>query len=152
MGKVWVGVDAGKGFHWAVALGAEGEVLLSRRVENDEEDLSALLEEMLSFGLDVLWATDQPGGSAALLLALLWERGQRVLYVPGVAVDRARDAHRGEESKTDARDARLIAELARMRRDLAALEPGDELLAELKLCSSATGATSCSTRLGPSFD
>ncbi len=73
--------------------------------------------------------------------------------MPGVAVDRARDAHRGEESKTDARDARLIAELARMRRDLAALEPGElELLAELKLCSSATGATSCSTRLGPSFD
>lgn len=133
MGKVWVGVDAGKGFHWAVALGVEGEVLLSRRVENDEADLSALLDEVLSFGLDdVLWATDQPGGSAALLLALLWERGQRVLYVPGVAVDRARDAHRGE-SKTDARDARLIAELARMRRDLAALEPGDELLAELKL-------------------
>ena len=133
MGKVWVGVDAGKGFHWAVALGAEGEILLSRRVENDEEDLSALLVEVLSFGLDeILWATDQPGGSAALLLALLWERGQRVLYVPGVAVDRARDAHRGE-SKTDARDARLIAELARMRRDLTALGPGEELLAELKL-------------------
>ena len=133
MGKVWVGVDAGKGFHWAVALGAEGEVLLSRRVENDEEDLSALLDEVLCFGLDeILWATDQPGGSAALLLALLWERGQRVLYVPGIAVDRARDAHRGE-SKTDARDARLIAELARMRGDLATLEPGEELLAELKL-------------------
>ena len=132
MSRIWVGVDAGKAFHWAVVLGAEGEVLLSRRVENDEEDLSTLIDEALSFGLDVLWATDQPGGSAALLLALLWERGQRVLYVPGVAVDRARDAHRGE-SKTDARDARLIAELARMRRDLAALKPGDELLAELKL-------------------
>jgi Transposase len=130
--RIWVGVDAGKAFHWAVVLGAEGEVLLSRRVENDEEDLSALLDEVLCFGLDVLWATDQPGGSAALLLALLWERGQRVLYVPGIAVDRARDAHRGE-SKTDARDARLIAELARVRRDLAALEPGEELLAELKL-------------------
>lgn len=132
MSKVWVGVDAGKGFHWAVALDAEGKVLLSRRVENDEADLSALVDEALSFGLDVLWATDQPGGSAALLLALLWERGQRVLYTPGVAVDRARDGMRGE-SKTDARDARLIAELVRMRRDLAALEPGDELLAELKL-------------------
>jgi transposase len=132
VGKAWIGVDVGKGFHWATALGAEGEVLLSRKVENDEKDLCALIDEALSFGLDLLWATDQPGVSAALLLALLWERDQRVLYVPGVAVDRARDAHRGE-SKTDARDARLIAELARMRRDLAALEPGDELLAELKL-------------------
>ena len=133
MSRIWVGVDAGKAFHWAVVLGAQGEVLLSRRVENDEEDLSTLIDEVLSFGRDALWATDQPGGSAALLLALLWERGQRVLYVPGIAVDRARDAHRGESKKTDARDARLIAELARMRRDLAALEPGDELLAELKL-------------------
>ncbi len=133
MSRVWVGVDAGKGFHWAVALDAEGSVLLSHRVENDQADLSALLDEVLALGAEeAVWAVDQPGGSAALLLALLWEQGQRVLYAPGVAVDRARDAHRGE-SKTDARDARLIAELARMRRDLAALEPGDELLAELKL-------------------
>jgi transposase len=132
MSEVWIGVDAGKGFHWAVALDAEGEVLLSRRVENVQADLCALVDEVLSFGLDAVWATDQPGGSTALLLVLLWERGQRVLYVPGVAVDRARDAHRGE-SKTDTRDARLIAELARMRKDLAALEPGNELLTELKL-------------------
>lgn len=125
-------MDAGKGFHWAVMLGAEGEVLLSRRVENDEADLSALVEEVLSHGLEPTWATDQPGGSAALLLAVLWERGRRVLYVPGIAVDRARDAHRGE-SKTDARDARLIAEQARVRRDLSTLEPDEELLAELKL-------------------
>jgi transposase len=75
---------------------------------------------------------DQVDGGAALLLALLWEQGQRALYVPGIAVDRARDAHRGE-SKTDARDARLIAEQARMRRDLSALEPGDELLTELAI-------------------
>jgi hypothetical protein len=41
-------------------------------------------------------------------VALLWERNQRVLYIPGLTVDRARDAYRGE-SKTDARDAHLIA-------------------------------------------
>ena len=130
--KAWVGVDAGKEFHWTVALDAEGGVLLSRRVENEEADLSALVEEVLALGFEPTWATDQPGGTAALLLAVLWERGQTVLYVPGVAVDRARDAHRGE-SKTDARDARLIAEQARMRKDLSTLEPGDELLAGLRL-------------------
>ena len=43
-----------------------------------------------------------------MLLALLWERNQRVLYISGLAVDRARDVYRGE-SKTDARDARVIA-------------------------------------------
>lgn len=130
--KAWVGVDAGKGFHWAVAVGAEGEVLISRRVENEEADLRAFVEEALCVGRQLTWATDQPGGAAALLLALLWERGQRVLYVPGIAVDRARDGMRGE-SKTDPRDARVIAEQARMRRDLSALEPSEELLAELAL-------------------
>jgi transposase len=130
--KGWVGIDAGKGFHWAVVLDADGEILLSRRVENEEADLWALVEETLGFGLELTWAIDQPGGAVALFLALLWDRNQRVLYVPGIAVDRARDAHRGE-SKTDARDARLIADQARMRRDLSALVPGDELLAELAL-------------------
>ena len=49
-----------------------------------------------------------PPPGAALLLALLWERNQRVYYVPGLSVDRARDTYRGE-SNTDARDAHVIA-------------------------------------------
>ena len=69
--EVWVGIDAGKGFHWACALGASGEVLFSRRVENDEADLSSLVEEVLRLAEGVTWAIDQPGGGAALLLALL---------------------------------------------------------------------------------
>jgi Transposase len=82
--------------------------LLSRKVENDEADILKLIDEALSLAEEVIWALDQPGGSAALLLALLWERNQRVLYVPGLTVDRARDTY-GGESKTDARDAHLIA-------------------------------------------
>jgi transposase len=66
------------------------------------------------------------------LLALLWERNQRVLYVPGLTVDRARDAYRGE-SKTDTRDAHVIADQARMRSDLGELKPGEEEIAELQL-------------------
>jgi len=130
----WVGVDAGKGFHWAHVLDASGAKLLSRRVENDEADLSKLIEEALSLANQgrIVWAIDQPGGGAALLLALLWERGQEVVYIPGLAVDRARDAYRGE-SKTDERDARVIADQARMRSDLGALEPGEGELAELQL-------------------
>ena len=67
-----------------------------------------------------------------MLLALLWGRGQRVLYIPGLAVDRAGDGFRGE-TKTDRRDALVIAEQARMRRDLKPLEPTDELLSEMRL-------------------
>src|SRR5215207_2850853 len=131
--KAWVGVDVGKEFHWAVVVDAEGEILLSRRVENEEADLSALVEEVLAVsGGEPCWAVDQPGGGAALLLALLWGGDQRVLYIPGLAVDRARDGFRGE-TKTDRRNALVIAEQARMRRDLKPLEPADELLSELGL-------------------
>jgi transposase len=132
MDKAWVGVDTGKGFHWAHVVNASGEALLSRKVDNDETDLLALIDEVLSLSETVVWATDQPGGSAALLLALLWEREQKVAYIPGLTVDRARDAYRGE-SKTDARDARVIADQVRMRSDLGELTPGEGGLAELQL-------------------
>jgi len=130
--NAWVGVDARKEFHWVHVLDASGTQLLSRRVENDEADLSGLLDEVLSLAGDVVWATDQSGGGAALLLALLWERGQRVLYIPGLTVDRSRDAYRGE-SKTDARDAYVIADQARMRPDLSELRADEGELAELQL-------------------
>ena len=83
--KAWAGVDVGKGFHWAHVVDVRGTELLSRRVENDESDLLALIDEALSLAGEVAWAVDQPGGGAALLLALLWERGQDVCYVPGSA-------------------------------------------------------------------
>jgi transposase len=132
MDKAWAGIDAGKEFHWAHVLDASGRELLSCRVENDEADISRIIDEALSLAEEVVWAVDQPGGSATLLLALLWERDQKVLYVPGLTVDRARDAYRGE-SKTDARDARLIADQARMRSDLGELKLGEQELAELQL-------------------
>jgi transposase len=128
----WAGVDAGKEFHWAHVVNASGRQLLSRKVENDEADILKLIDEALSLAEEIVWAVDQPGGNAALLLALLWERNQRVLYVPGLTVDRARDAYRGE-SKTDARDARVIADQARMRSDLSELRAGEQELAELQL-------------------
>jgi transposase len=134
MERVWAGIDAGKEVHWAHVLDASGRQLLSRRVENEEADLLRLIDEVLALAgrSQVVWAVDQPGGSAALVLALLWEREQRVLYLPGLAVDRARDAYPGE-SKTDARDAYVIADQARMRPSLGELTPGEGDLAELQL-------------------
>lgn len=132
MDKVWAGIDAGKEFHWAHVLDASGTELLSRKVENDEADLLGLIDEVLALAEQAVWAVDQPGGSAALLLALLWEREQRVVYLPGLAVDRARDAYPGE-SKTDARDAHVIADQARMRPGLQELTADEGELAELQI-------------------
>src|SRR5215212_12230688 len=129
MDKAWAGVDAGKEFHWAHVLDDSGRELLSRKVENDEADILKLIHDALLLAEELVWAVHQPAGGAALLLALLWERNQRVLYVPGLTVDRARDAYRGE-SKTD---ARVIAAQARMRSDLGELRPGEQEIAELQL-------------------
>jgi len=130
--KAWAGIDAGKEFHWAHVLDASGEKLLSRKVTNDEADLSELIDEALSFAEEVVWSIDQPGGGATLLLGLLWERGQRVLYMPGLTVDRSRDTYPGE-SKTDARDAHVIADQARMRPNLEELTAEEGELAELEI-------------------
>src|ERR671912_254272 len=132
MDEAWAGVDAGKEFHWAHVLDASGTELLSRKVQNDEADILRLIDEVLSLAEEVLWAVDQPGGGAALLLALLWERDQKILYFPGLSVDRACQTYRGE-SKTDARDARVIADQSRMRSDLGELAPSEQELSELQL-------------------
>lgn len=132
MDRAWVGVDVGKEFHWVHVLDTSGRELLSRKLENDETDIAKLVDKALSLAEEVVWAVDRPGGSAALLLALLWERDQRVLYIPGLTVNRASDTYRGE-SKTDARDAHVIADQARVRPDLGELEPGEEEVAQLRV-------------------
>jgi Transposase len=134
MNKTWVGVDAGKEFHWAHVLDASGTELLSRKVENDEADLGRLIDETLSLAERIVWAVDQPGGSAALLLALLWERKQRVFYVPGLSVDRARDTYRALSPKPMlAMPTSLPTPGAHEARPRRALQAGEQEIAELQL-------------------
>ncbi len=78
------------------------------------------------------WAMDMTGAEPALLIELLASHGQEILYIPGVVVNRATDSYRGQ-GKTDARDARVIADQARMRRDLQPVRPDDEAVIELRL-------------------
>jgi hypothetical protein len=92
-------------------LDADGKALLSRRVANDEPELLKLIGDVLDLadGRQVTWAIDMTGGEPALLLALLINHGQEVLYLPGRLVNRASDGYRGE-GKSDARDAYVIAD------------------------------------------
>jgi transposase len=140
MAGVWAGVDTGKAHHHCVVIDQAGRRLLSRRVANDEAELLALLAAVAELGAgeadpgqaQVTWAVDQADGGAALLIGLLLAHDQRLLYVPGRTVHHAAAGYRGE-GKTDARDAAVIADQARMRRDLAPLRPGDALTVELKV-------------------
>ena len=131
----WIGIDAGKGHHHAVLIDRDGQRLLSRRVINDQPDLVALIDTVQDRVVDPVWAIDLAGGSASLVIALLLQHGQRVVYLPGIAVNRASAGYRGE-GKTDAKDAAIIADQARMRRDLRELHVLDEDIAQLQLLSS----------------
>lgn len=129
---IWVGVDAGKGHHWAVAVDGEGQALFSRKVINDENEILQLIAAACEAGDEVRWAVDISGRASTLLLALLIAHGQQVVYVPGRTVNRMSGAYRGE-GKTDAKDALVIADQARMRRDFAPLSTPPELVSTLQL-------------------
>ena len=132
--QLWAGVDAGKSDHHCVVINTDGRRLLSQRVPNDEAELLELIKAVttLADGGEVTWAIDLNHGGAALLIALLIAADQRLLYIPGRTVYHASGGYRGE-GKTDAKDAAVIADQARMRRDLQPLRPGDGIAVDLRI-------------------
>lgn len=130
--QLWVGIDAGKAHHWLVAVDDSGATAWSRKVLNDESAILTALGEILALADEVHWAVDIAGTASALLLALLAAHGQQAVYVPGRTVNRMSGAYRGE-AKTDARDAYVIADTARLRRDFTSIEVPAQLAADLAL-------------------
>ncbi|MGQ4489634.1 IS110 family transposase [Streptomyces sp. SAS_281] len=130
--RIWVGVDAGKAHHWATAIDADGQMVLSRKVINDETEILGLIAAVCEATDEALWAVDISGRASTLLLTLLIGHGQSVVYIPGRTVNRMSAAYRGE-GKTDAKDSLVIADTARLRRDFASLNLPDEQVATLQL-------------------
>jgi transposase len=134
MSRIWAGTDCGKAHHHTLVVDAEGKKLLSRRVANDEPELLQLIADVLDLAGDreVVWAMDMTGGEPSLLINLLAAHSQSLVYIPGFAVNRATDSYRGQ-GKTDARDAHVIADQARMRTDFQPIRLDDEAVIELRL-------------------
>jgi hypothetical protein len=111
-----------------------GTVLLSKRVENDENALLELIATIaeIAAGGEACWATDLNAGGAALLIELLAAHAQQLLYIPGRIVHHAAATYRGD-GKTDAKDARIIADQARMRTDLQPIRGADQISIDLRL-------------------
>src|SRR3954454_5779549 len=133
---VAVGIDVAKDFHWVQAVDRrDSAVVFSGRVDNTPPALAAFVEQLealrdrgpLKVGIDVV------DGIASVLTAMLLEAGIEVVHVPGLAVNRAREGTRGGEHKSDPRDAAVIADQVRHRRDLRPIEPLAELDAEIRL-------------------
>lgn len=149
---VWVGLDVGKGEHFADVLDNGGERLFARAVANDQADLEALLDRAERHGTPGL-VIDQPGSIAQLALAVAAKRGTPVAYVPGLVMRRAADLYPGE-AKTGRRDAYVLADTGRTRRkQVHRLDAGsDELPASLRVLNGydidlATDATRLASRL-----
>jgi transposase len=132
--RVWVGVDVGKTHHWACVVDEAGTVLVSRKVANDEAELTALISTATTMAQDVVWTLDIIASPAALLLALLSRAGQPVRYASGRLVSVMSQAFTGE-GKTDAKDAFVIAETARLRTDLPVIGSEGDLVREMELLS-----------------
>ncbi|MEU2949439.1 IS110 family transposase, partial [Nocardiopsis alba] len=132
MPQVWAGVDAGKTHHHCTVIDPDGTRLLSKKAANDEAELLDLIAEVNALDEDVLWAIDLNSGGGALLITLLLDHDQQLVYIPGRTIHHASGSYRGD-GKTDAKDAFVIADQARMRRDLHPIASFDEIAADLRI-------------------
>jgi transposase len=134
----WVGIDIGKTHHWVCVLDAGGAVLLSAKLANDENEIVALIATATGLAQQLVWAVDIIGSPSALILTLLTHAGQSVRYASGRVVAAMSAAYVGE-GKTDAKDAYVIAETARIRRDLAVVDRDSDLVRDLAVLTGHRG-------------
>nr|WP_156910758.1 IS110 family transposase [Nocardia mangyaensis] len=142
--QLWSGIDGGKSAHHCVVIDSDGRRRLSRKVDNDETALRGLIEDVVALadGGQLVWAIDLNHGGAALLITLLAEHDQTLLYIPGRTVYHASASYRGD-GKSDAKDAAIIADQARMRRDLQPLRAGDEIATDLHILTARRTDLTC---------
>ena len=130
--KIWVGVDVGKQSHHACAVDQDGKVVFSKPVANGQAALDALIARADKEAAEIVWAVDMTSGVAGLRLALLLGTGASVRYVPGRLVHQMAGAFAGE-GKSDAKDAKTIAETARLRSDLVPITSPDQVVTDLQV-------------------
>ena len=132
--QISIGIDAAKEVHWATAVTGDGRVLLDRKVLNTGEDIGKLATDLATLGGERLVGIDLLGSIATLLSAMLLAAGERLVHVPGLAVNRARQGSVGGQNKSDPKDARVIADQLRLRPgDFRPITVQDETVAELRL-------------------
>lgn len=130
---VFLGLDVGKGEHHATAVTPAGKKSFDKRLPNSEPKLRELFGKLQAKHGTVLVVVDQPASIGALPLAVAREMGCPVAYLPGLTMRRIADLYPGE-AKTDARDAFVIADAARvMPHTLRSVEVEDEAIAELEM-------------------
>jgi transposase len=130
---IWIGVDAHKRVHQAVALGAEG-VVAQLRVANTPAGWAAL-QAWAEPWPERVWAIEGSGFLGRGLAQLLAERGERVHEVcPRWTAERRRTMRR--PGKSDRLDAHAVARLLREEAGtLPVVRPDDPEIAAVQLWS-----------------
>ncbi|WP_280883294.1 IS110 family transposase [Streptomyces pseudovenezuelae] len=129
----FLGLDVGKGEHHATAVTPAGKKAFDKRLPNTEPRLREVFDKLQAKHGTVLVVVDQPASIGALPLAVARDMGCMVAYLPGLTMRRIADLYPGE-AKTDARDAFVIADAARvMPHTLRSVDLQDETIAELEM-------------------
>lgn len=127
---VFAGIDWAEEHHDVCLLAEDGRVLARKRVTEGLEglrDLGALLSEHADAAEDVVVGIETDRG---LLVQGLIASGYQVYAINPLAVSRYRDRHSLARAKSDAGDAKLLAELVRTDRHNHRQVAGDSELAE----------------------
>ena len=133
---IFVGHDWAEDHHDVVVLDVEGARLAGARVGEGVEGVArvhALVAELVDDPAEVIVGTETDRG---LFVGALVAAGYQVFAVNPKAVDRYRDRHRQAGGKSDAGDAKVLADLVRTDRHLHRRVAVDSELAEaLKVLS-----------------
>jgi transposase len=112
MGVIWIGIDAHKRLHQAMAVGAQGEIRGERTITNEPEQWVALLEWARSLDAERIWAVEGAWYLGRGLAQHLARSGERVHEVNGRWTAQRRRGMR-KPGKSDRLDARAVVQLLR---------------------------------------
>jgi len=141
---IWIGVDAHKRLHEAIAL-AEAGAVGSRRIANDPKDWSALLDWARQWP-ERVWAVEGAWYLGRGLAQFLAEQGEEVHEVSGRWTAQRRRGMR-RPGKSDRLDAHSVAMLLREERaTLPRVHAEDDELASVQL---GAGSRPSSARTAP---
>jgi transposase len=127
---LFVGDDWAEAFHEVVVLDGEGVVLGGARFSHDVVGVGGFHELVTSFGVDSGEVVIGIETDRGLWVESLVAAGYRVYAINPLAASRYRDRHTVSGAKSDAGDARVLADLVRTDRHVHRLVAADSDLVE----------------------
>ena len=134
MGVIFAGIDWSEHHHDVCVMDAEGNQVVSIRIPEGLEGVVRLHEVLADHADEPQEVVVGIETDRGLLVRALLAAGYEVVAINPMSVDRYRDRHRTSGAKSDAADARVLADLVRTDRQRHRAVAGDsELAGTIKL-------------------